>query len=61
MPKEKKIVRVEFTHEDGSLRYLDDPKEIEKWQEMLRRQTLLAFKQGYQGVQVSWKYKDIFD
>jgi len=60
MAKEKKIVKVVFTFEDGTQRYLDDEQEIEKWQEMLRRQATLAFKQGYAGVTVKWKFKDIF-
>lgn len=61
MAQDKKIIRVEFTNEDGTRRYLDDAQEIEKWQEMLRRQAVLAFKQGYSGVTIKWKFKDIFE
>jgi len=58
---ERKVVRVEMVFEDGTRTVLDDADEIVKWQNMLKKQAVLAFAHGYQGEQIRWKFKDLYD
>lgn len=58
---ERKVVRVEMVYDDGTSRILDDADEIVRWQNMLKKQAALAFANGYQGEQIRWKFKDLYD
>ena len=52
---ERKVIRVEIEHDDGSIIRLTDAAECEKWRQMCEGQAILAFVHGMRPEPLSWE------